>query len=61
MHDDKTPSGRFQMSVKWGTDLNGLSGDGIISYGHPDRNVSLEFMEGLNNKIRLIQCNVYGI
>lgn len=28
--------------------------DGIISYCHPDNKVSLGFMEGLNNKIRVI-------
>jgi transposase len=35
--------------------------DGIISYCHPDHKVSLGFMEGLNNKIRLIQRRAYGI
>jgi transposase len=35
--------------------------DGIISYCHPDYKVSLGFMEGLNNKIRLIQRRAYGI
>lgn len=35
--------------------------DGIISYCHPDHKVSLGFMEGLNNKIRLIQHRAYGI
>lgn len=36
-------------------------GEGIISYCHPDHKVSLRFMEGLNNKIRLIQRRAYGI
>jgi len=35
--------------------------DEIISYCHPDHKVSLGFMEGLNNKIRLIQRRAYGI
>jgi transposase len=35
--------------------------DGIISYCHPDHKVSLGFMEGLNNKIRVIQSRAYGI
>ena len=35
--------------------------DGIISYCYPDHKVSLGFMEGLNNKIRLIQRRAYGI
>jgi len=34
---------------------------GIISYCHPDHKVSLGFMEGLNNKIRIIQRRSYGI
>jgi len=35
--------------------------DGIISYCHPDHKVSSGVMEGLNNKIRLIQRRAYGI
>lgn len=35
--------------------------DGIISYCNPDNKVSLGFMEGLNNKIRVIQRRAYGI
>lgn len=35
--------------------------DGIISYCRPDHKVSLGFMEGLNNKIRVIQHRSYGI
>jgi transposase len=35
--------------------------DGIISYCHSDHKVSLGFMEGLNNKIRVIQRRAYGI
>jgi transposase len=35
--------------------------EGIISYCHPQHKVSLGFMEGLNNKIRVIQRRAYGI
>jgi len=35
--------------------------NGIVSYCHPDHKVSLGFMEGLNNKIRVIQRRAYGI
>lgn len=35
--------------------------DGIISYCKPDHKVSLGFMEGLNNKIRVIQRRSFGI
>lgn len=35
--------------------------DGIISYCHPNHKVSLGFMEGLNNKIRVIQRRAFGI
>ncbi len=35
--------------------------DDIASYCHPDNKVSLGFMEGLNNKIRVIQRRAYGI
>jgi len=35
--------------------------DGIVSYCHPDHKVSLGFMEGVNNKIRVIQRRAYGI
>lgn len=35
--------------------------DGIVSYCHPDHKVSLGFMEGLINKIRVIQRRSFGI
>jgi transposase len=35
--------------------------NGIVSYCHPAHKVSLGFMEGLNNKIRVIQRRAYGI
>jgi len=35
--------------------------DGVISYCQPENKVSLGFMEGLNNKIRVIQRRAYGI
>jgi transposase len=34
--------------------------DGIASYSHPDNKVSLGLVEGVNNKIRVIQRKVYG-
>ncbi len=33
---------------------------GIISYCHPDNKVKLGFVEGLNNKVRVIQRRAYG-
>lgn len=35
--------------------------DGVVSYCHPENKVSLGFMEGINNKIRVIQRRAYGI
>ena len=35
-------------------------GDGIVSYCHADNKVALGFVEGLNNKIRVIQRRAYG-
>ena len=35
--------------------------DGLVAYCHPDNKVSLGFMEGLNDKIRVIQRRAYGI
>lgn len=35
--------------------------EGIISYCRPDHKVSLGFMEGLNNKIRVVQRRAFGI
>ena len=34
--------------------------DGIASYCHPDHKVSLGLVEGLNNKIRVLQRRAYG-
>ncbi|WDM84469.1 ISL3 family transposase [Xanthomonas cucurbitae] len=34
--------------------------NGIAAYCHPDHNVSLGLVEGLNNKIRVIQRSAYG-
>lgn len=34
--------------------------DGIVSYCHPDNKVKLGFVEGMNNKIRVIQRRAYG-
>ena len=35
--------------------------DGIAAYSRPDNKVSLGFVEGLNNKIRVIQRRSYGL
>ena len=34
--------------------------EGIASYGHPENKVSLGLVEGLNNKIRVLQRRAYG-
>ncbi|TAM58503.1 MAG: hypothetical protein EPN49_12450 [Rhodanobacter sp.] len=35
--------------------------DGIAAYCRPENEVSLGFVEGLNNKIRVIQRRAYGL
>jgi transposase len=35
--------------------------DGITAYCRPENTVALGFVEGLNNKIRVIQRRCYGI
>ena len=35
--------------------------DGIVSYCRPENKVPLGFVEGLNNKIRVLQRRAYGI
>ena len=35
--------------------------EGIATYCHPENKVSLGFVEGLNNKIRVIQRRAYGL
>ncbi len=35
--------------------------DGIAAYSHPKNKVSLGFVEGLNNKIRVLQRRAYGL
>jgi transposase len=35
--------------------------DGIVSYCNPQNKVALGFVEGLNNKIRVIQRRAYGL
>jgi len=35
--------------------------DGIAAYCKPENKVSPGFVEGLNNKIRIIQCRAYGL
>ena len=35
--------------------------DGIAAYCHPENKVALGFVEGLNNKVRVIQRRAYGL
>ena len=35
--------------------------DGIARYCHPENKVALGFVEGLNNKIRVLQRRAYGL
>ncbi|TKB71506.1 MAG: transposase [Nitrospira sp.] len=35
--------------------------DGIAAYGNPENKVALGFVEGVNNKIRVIQRRSYGL
>jgi transposase len=35
--------------------------DGIAACCHPDNKIALGFVEGLNNKIRVIQRRAYGL
>ena len=35
--------------------------DGIAAYCRPDNKVSLGFVEGVNNKIRVLQRRAYGL
>jgi len=35
--------------------------DGIAAYCHPDNKVSLGFVEGVNNKVRVIQRRAFGL
>jgi transposase len=35
--------------------------DGIAAYCRPENNVSLGFVEGLNNKMRVLQRRAYGL
>ena len=38
-----------------------LTAYGIAAYSRPENKVSLGFVEGLNNKIRVIQRKAYGL
>jgi transposase len=35
--------------------------DGIAAYCKPENKISLGFVEGLNNKVRVIQRRAYGL
>ena len=37
------------------------AGDGIAAFCKPENKVALGFVEGLNNKIRVIQRPAYGL
>jgi len=59
---------RWQQSLKWQrltpyekfAAMIERHGEGIASYGHPENKVSLGLVEGLNNKIRVLQRRAYG-
>lgn len=59
---------RWRDSLKWQrlapyakfATMIGRHWDGIASYCHPENKVSLGVVEGLNNKIRVIQRRAYG-
>ena len=59
----------FQVSLKWQrlkpyqefAAMVERHWDGIAAYCHPRNKVALEFVEGLNNKIRVIQRRAYGL
>ena len=59
----------WRASLKWQrlkpyekfTELIERHWEGIAAYCHPENKVSLGFVEGLNNKIRVIQRRAYGL
>ena len=59
---------RWKDSLKWQrlapyrkfTELIDAHWDGISSYCHPQNKVSLGLVEGINNKIRVLQRRAYG-
>jgi len=59
---------RWQQSLKWQRLMSyekfaamiDRHWDGIASYCHPENKVSLGLVEGLNNKIRVLQRRAYG-
>ena len=42
-------------------DRSPMMADGIAAYCKPENKVSLGFVEGLNNKVRVIQRRAYGL
>ena len=60
---------RWRAALKWQrlapyekfADMIERHWDGIAAYCHPDNKVSLGFVEGLNNKIRVVQRRAYGL
>lgn len=59
----------WKQSLKWQrlepyekfTEMIERHWDGIAAYSRPENKVSLGFVEGLNNKIRVIQRRAYGL
>ena len=59
---------RWKQSLRWQrlgpyrkfADMIERHWDGIAAYCRPENKVSLGMVEGLNNKIRVIQCSAYG-
>jgi transposase len=59
---------RWKASLKWQrltpyrkfADMIDAHWDGIASYCHPENKISLGLVEGLNNKIRVLQRRAYG-
>ncbi|MCC6324676.1 MAG: hypothetical protein DCC43_12130 [Candidatus Brocadia sp.] len=61
--------GNWKISLKWQrlrpyekfAELVERHGDGIAAFCKPKNKVSLRFVEGINNKIRVIQRRAYGL
>ena len=59
----------WRASLKWQrlpsydmfAEMFGRHWDGMAAYGESENKVSLGFVEGLNNKIRVIQRRAYGL
>ena len=66
---DPSVADQWRQSLRWQrltpfekfADLIERHWDGIAAYCRPENKVSLGFVEGLNNKIRVIQRRAYGL